>query len=134
MFYLLNLSHCVKRYDQLCQILACFTMIIHQIWSCQVVQITNLERFKLWPNFTFNFWKSLKFLVEQPSTSEVISQNLINHRTKGVCLIIFTNTKNKFSFDFSGRSSARGALECNLTGRCPFLRISTTRSGKKFAF
>ena len=28
----------------------------------------------------------------------------------------------------------RGALECNLTGRCPFLRISTTRLGKRFAF
>ena len=25
-------------------------------------------------------------------------------------------------------------LECNLRGRCPFLRISTTRLGKKFAF
>ena len=27
-----------------------------------------------------------------------------------------------------------GGVECNLMGRCPFLRISTTRSGKKFAF
>ena len=27
-----------------------------------------------------------------------------------------------------------GALECNLTGRCPYLRISTTRLGKNFAF
>ena len=27
-----------------------------------------------------------------------------------------------------------GALECNLAGRCPFLRISTTCLGKAFAF
>ena len=31
-------------------------------------------------------------------------------------------------------SGGGGALECNLMGRCPFLRVSTTRSGKKLHF
>ena len=40
-YFLLNLSHCVKRYGHFCQILALFTMPTHQILSCHVTQVTN---------------------------------------------------------------------------------------------
>ena len=42
MYFSLNLSYCVPRYGH-CQILARFTMPIHQIWSCQVPQVPSFE-------------------------------------------------------------------------------------------
>ena len=38
MYILLNLSHYVKSYEHLCQILAFFTMPALQIWPCHVTQ------------------------------------------------------------------------------------------------
>ena len=74
MCFLLNLSHCFKSYGHFCQILALFTMPAHQIWSCNVTQDANFENFLFCPNSTFNIRKSKKFLVENLSTSEVISK------------------------------------------------------------
>ena len=43
--FLLNFSHFVKSFGHLCQILACFAMITHQIWSSHQTQIANFENF-----------------------------------------------------------------------------------------
>ena len=43
MYFLLNLSHYVKRYEHLCQILASFTMPALQIWPCHGIQEANFE-------------------------------------------------------------------------------------------
>ena len=43
----LSLSHLVKSYGRLCQILACFTSKIHQIWTSRVTHIANFENFLL---------------------------------------------------------------------------------------
>ena len=74
MYFLLNFSHCVKRYEHFCQILALFTMPTNQIWSCHVTQDINFKTFLFCPNSAFNIRKSHKILVEKFSTSEVISQ------------------------------------------------------------
>ena len=77
MYFLLNMSHRVKSYGHLCQILACFTMRTHEIWSCHVTQVATFENFKLWPNFALTCRKShqissrkvLYFRSYQPKTS-----------------------------------------------------------------
>ena len=38
-YFLLNLSHCPKRYGHFSQIWALFTMHTHQIWSCYMTQV-----------------------------------------------------------------------------------------------
>ena len=43
-FFLLNLSHYVKRYGHLCQILAFLTMSALQIWPSHVTQEANFEK------------------------------------------------------------------------------------------
>ena len=72
---LLNLSHYVKSYGHLCQILAIFTMPSPQVWPGHVTQETNFEK-KI--NFFLILYlilgKVTKFLVEKLSTSEVINQ------------------------------------------------------------
>ena len=60
MYFLLILSHCVKRYEHFCQILALFTMPTHQIWSCHATRVNNFEKFLFCPNSTFNIRKSHK--------------------------------------------------------------------------
>ena len=74
MYFLLNLSHYVKRFGHFGQILAFFTMPAHQTWSCHVTQEANFENFLFCPNSTFNIRKIHKFLVEKLSNSEVIRQ------------------------------------------------------------
>ena len=59
MCFLLNLSHCVKRYGHFYQILA-FFMSAHQILSCHVIQDTNFKIFLFCLNSTFNIRKSHK--------------------------------------------------------------------------
>ena len=54
MYFLLNLSLCVKNYGHLCQILAYFTMKTDQIWLCHVTHVANFEQFKFFPDPTFN--------------------------------------------------------------------------------
>ena len=49
MYFLLNLSHYVKRYGHLCQIVAFFMMPGLQIWPCHVTQEANFEKI-----FTFS--------------------------------------------------------------------------------
>ena len=60
MYFLLNLSHYVKSYGHLCQILAFFTMPALQIWPCLVTQESNLEKILFFTNFAFNIGKSCK--------------------------------------------------------------------------
>ena len=45
-----------------------------QLWSCYVTQKANFKTFLFCPNSTFNIRKVTKFLVENLSTSKVISQ------------------------------------------------------------
>ena len=54
MYFLLNLSHYVKSYGHLCQILAFLTMPALQIWLCHVTQEANFEKKLLFPNSAFN--------------------------------------------------------------------------------
>ena len=78
MYFLLNLSHCVKSYGHFCQILVLFTMTAHQIWSCHVTQDANFEIFLFCPNSKLNIWKrqkissgkALYFRSYQPETSQ----------------------------------------------------------------
>ena len=60
MYFLLNLSHCVKSYGHLCQFLAFFTMPALQIWPCHVTQGANFEKNLFFPNSAFNIRKSYK--------------------------------------------------------------------------
>ena len=77
MYFLFNLSHYVKSYGHLCQILAFFTMPALQIWPCHVTQEANFETILLFPNSAFNIRKRLKissrkalyFRSYQPKTS-----------------------------------------------------------------
>ena len=74
---LLNLSHYVKSYGHLSQILAFFTMLGLQIWPCHVTQEANFEKILRFPNSAFNIGKSCKissrkalyFRRYQPKTS-----------------------------------------------------------------
>ena len=70
MYFLLNLSHCVKFWPF-------STMLTHQIWSCHVTQDANLENVEFCPISTFDIGKSHKlsygkvlyFKSYQPKTS-----------------------------------------------------------------
>ena len=73
-FFLLNLSHYVKIYEHLCQILAFFIMPAPQIWPCHATQETNFEKFSFFLFLHSMLGKVTKFLAEKLSTSEVISQ------------------------------------------------------------
>ena len=74
MYFLLNLSHYVKSYGHLCQILAFLTMPALQIWPCHVTQKANFEKIYFFLILHLILDKAAKFLVEKLSTSEVISQ------------------------------------------------------------
>ena len=65
MYFLLNLSHYVKSYGHLCQILAFFTMPTLQIWPCHVTQEANLENISFFSNSALILGKAAKFLVEK---------------------------------------------------------------------
>ena len=60
MYFLLNLSHYVKSYGHLCQILAFSMMPALQIWPCHVTQEANFEIILVFPNSAFNIGKSCK--------------------------------------------------------------------------
>ena len=74
MYFVLNLSHYVKSYGHLCQILTFLTMPALQIWPCHVTQEANFEKIYLFLILHLILDKAAKFLVEKLSTSEVISQ------------------------------------------------------------
>ena len=74
MYFLLYLSHCVKSYGHLCQILACFTMPTHQIFLYQVTQVANLKNFYFGLILRLILGEVTKLLVEKLSSSEVINQ------------------------------------------------------------
>ena len=74
MYFLLNLSHCVKGNGRFCQILFFLTMPAHEIWSCHATQDAILEIFFFCPNSKFNIRKSHEISSGKLSTSEVISQ------------------------------------------------------------
>ena len=54
MYFLLNLSHYVKSYGHLCQVLAFFTMPALQVWPRHVTQEANFEKILFCPNSAFN--------------------------------------------------------------------------------
>ena len=58
--FLLNLSHYVKSYGHLCQILAFFRMPAPQIWPCHITQKANFEKIIFFLNSAFNIGKSCK--------------------------------------------------------------------------
>ena len=74
MYFLLNLSHYVKSYGHVCQILAFFTMPALQMWRCHVTQEANFEKILLLLILHLILGKAAEFLVENLSTSKVISQ------------------------------------------------------------
>ena len=82
MYFLLNLSHYVKRYGHFCQILVFFMMPAHKILSCHVTEAAKFENVLFCPNSTFNRRKSHKISSGKLSTSEAISQK--SHRGGGV--------------------------------------------------
>ena len=69
-----NLSHYVKSYGHLSQILAFFMMPALQIWPCHVTQEANFEKNYFFLILHLILRKAAKYLVEKLSTSEVISQ------------------------------------------------------------
>ena len=78
MYFFLNLSHYVKSYGHLCQILAFFTMSAPEIWPCHVTQGANFEKILSFANSAFNVRKSYKasrrkalyFRSYKPKTSQ----------------------------------------------------------------
>ena len=74
MYLLLNLSHHVKSYGHLCQILVFLTMPALQIWPCHVTQEANFKKIYLFLILHLTLDKAATFLVEKFSTLEVISQ------------------------------------------------------------
>ena len=74
MYFVLNLSHCVKSYGHFFQTLALFMMPTHQIWSCHVTQDANFEFFYFFLILHLILGKVTKFLLQKLSTSEVIYQ------------------------------------------------------------
>ena len=86
MYFLLNLSHYVKRCGHFCQILAFSTMPARQIWSCHVTQEANFEKNLCFPNSEFHIRKSYKissskalyFRSYQPKTSWGVRKHLIH--------------------------------------------------------
>ena len=63
MYFLLNLSHCLRRCGYFCQILF-FTMPAHQIWSCHVTQDAEFEIFYFLLILYLILQKVTNFLVE----------------------------------------------------------------------
>ena len=55
------------------KILAFFTMLAHQIWSCHMTQEANFEIFLFCPNYTFNIRKSHKI-----SSGKALYFNIVN--------------------------------------------------------
>ena len=99
MYFLLNLSHYVKSYGHLCQILAIFMMPALQIWPCHVTQEENFEKILFFPNSAFNIGRSCKisskkafnFRSYQPKTSQGVenTQPLSAFRVnKGVAMAV----------------------------------------------
>ena len=74
MYFLLNLSHYVKSYGHLCQILAFLTMPALQIWPSHVTQEANFEKNYFFLILHLILDKAAKSLAEKFSTAEVISQ------------------------------------------------------------
>ena len=74
MHFLLNWSHCVKRYGHFCQILALLTIPDHQIWSCHMTQDAHFENLYFDLILHLISGKVTKFLVEKLSILEVISK------------------------------------------------------------
>ena len=74
MYFLLNFSNYVKSCWHFCQILAFFTILTHQIWSCYVTQEKITKMFYLVLILHLILRKVAKFLVRKLFTSEVISQ------------------------------------------------------------
>ena len=74
MYFLLNLSHYIKSYGHLCQILAFFTMPALQIWPCHVTQEANFETILFFLNSAFNIGKSCKISSRKALYFKVISQ------------------------------------------------------------
>ena len=74
MYFLLNLSHCLKRCGHFCQILFFFTMPAHQIWSCHVTRDAEFEIFYFVLILYLTLRKVTKLLVEKLFASEVISR------------------------------------------------------------
>ena len=77
MYFLSNLSHCVKNYGRSCQILSFFTMPACQIWSCHITQNANFENVLFCPNSTFNIGKVTKFLVESSLVQKLLGKNFM---------------------------------------------------------
>ena len=78
MYFLVNLSHYVKRYGHFLSIFGIFTMPALQIWPCHVTQEANFEKNYLFLILHLILGKVSKFLVEKLSTSEVISAFRVN--------------------------------------------------------
>ena len=76
MYFLLNLSHHVKSYEHLCQILAFLMMPALQIMPCHVTQEKISKKIYFFLILHLILDKAAKFVVEKLSTSEVISQKL----------------------------------------------------------
>ena len=75
MYFLSNLSHCLKSNGHFCQILLLFfTMSAHQTWSCHVTLAAEFEFFYFVLILYLILRKVTKFLVERLFTLEVISQ------------------------------------------------------------
>ena len=73
MYFLLNLSHYVKSYEHLCQILAFFEMPTPQIWPCHVTQEANFKKNLFFPNFALNIRKSYKISSRKSSLLQKLS-------------------------------------------------------------
>ena len=72
-------------------------------------------------------WTSLGFLRERFSKNiENTNHSLIIYHNYNIARLVNAE-KCSFTIILPGGG---GALECNLTGWCPFLRVSTTHSGK----
>ena len=104
MYFLLNLSHYVKSYGHLCQILAFFTMPALQIWPCHVTQEANFEKVLFFPNSAFNIGKSCKipsrkalyFRSYQPKTSQGVENTPPSaFRVNGQCCVFCSCSNDK---------------------------------------
>ena len=100
-YFLLNLSHYVKSYGHLCQLLAFFTMPALQIWPSHVTQEANFEKKLFFPSSAFNIRKSYKissrkalyFRSYQPKTSRGVETppppSAFRVNTIYLCMYIF---------------------------------------------
>ena len=93
-------------YRHLCQLLALFTMLTHQIWSCHVNQVANFGNFQLWPNSALNNRKKSQNpggnLLYFRSCQPKISPGGGDFRTKRFSKLICSNFRH---LPCSGRSS-----------------------------